>query len=177
MITREALLEHLGAQTYDKNYQAIKCLGMNGYSHSKKTWARIQGLADWSGSTVVDLGCFHGYFSFRAEEAGAAKVIGLDAHEPAIVTARMIGELEGHSVSGFHHWNDVDPTPPSDIVLCLNALHHFKEPEACLAGLDTKIAIFEAPVSQIGLIETAFEIKSQNNSHRRKRAIFVAEKK
>lgn len=171
----EELRQHLAVQTYDKNYQAIECLGVNGYSHSNRTWRRIQSLVNWKGCTVVDLGCFHGYFSLRAEEAGAGQVIGLDAHEGALVTARMIAEIEGTRVVTYREWTDEKPIPAADITLCLNALHHFKQPEVCLKNM-SGTAVFEVPTTQLPLITSVFKIIEQRASHRRGRVLFSAKK-
>ena len=42
-----------------------------------RLWASL-GLQDLSGRTVLDVGAWDGYFSFRAEEAGATRVVALD---------------------------------------------------------------------------------------------------
>lgn len=40
-------------------------------------WRRLQ-LDDLDGRSVLDIGCWDGYFSFRAEREGAARVVALD---------------------------------------------------------------------------------------------------
>lgn len=175
-MTKEEFSAHLSAQTYDKYYQAIKPIGLAGYSKSQKTWNRIRGLIDWNGLSVVDLGCFHGYFCFRAKEAGAERVEGLDLAEVVLVTSRKIGELEGLEAT-FNQWDDSQDIPQCDVTLCLNALHHFKDPIGCLGRIRSDRAIFEIQQAQLPLITEMFDIEVQAGSHRKKRVIVLAKKK
>lgn len=173
---KEDLSAHLAAQTYDKNYQDIVPLGFRGYSRSYQTWDRIRGLVDWSGLSVVDLGCFHGYFSFRAKEAGASKVQGLDREEAVLVTSRMIGELEGLDVE-FIQWDDSQEIPECDVTLLLNALHHFVSPLECLKRIRSEWVIFEVKQSQQAMIASVFDIVETVASARRGRVILLAKGK
>ena len=78
-IMLETLRDRFNTVTYDKNYQNIDILGIVGYDNSAPTWSKITSFPiTWNGATVIDLGCFHGYFSIRAKEAGASRVIGLE---------------------------------------------------------------------------------------------------
>ena len=174
-MTREEFVKHLHAQTYDKLYQDIAPISFIGYSKSHKSWQRIKSLAQWEGSAVVDLGCFHGYFCFRAERAGASKVIGLDTADFALATTRLIAELEDSVVTEFRHWHDNEPIPDADIALCLNALHHFDDPVACMRNIRSKIIILEAPNTQEEMISSVFEIVGRVASHRKGRTIFKAQ--
>lgn len=173
---KEDLSAHLAAQTYDRNYQDIVPLGFRGYSRSYQTWERIRGLVDWSGLSVVDLGCFHGYFCFRAKEAGASKVQGLDTADFALVTARMIGELEGLDVE-FNQWDDTQEIPKSDVTLLLNALHHFVGPLECLKRIRSEQVIFEIKQSQQAMVASVFDIVTTVASARRGRVILLAKRK
>ncbi len=175
-MTKEEFSAHLAAQEYDKYYQAIKPIGFAGYSKSEKTWNRIRGLIDWKDLSVVDLGCFHGYFCFRAKEAGASKVDGLDLAEVVLVSARKIGELEGIDVT-FSQWDDSQDIPQCDVTLCLNALHHFKDPLGCLGRIQSDRAIFEIQQSQKPIISSVFDIEIEAGSHRDQRVILLARKK
>ncbi len=167
---------YLHQQTYDKLYQDIKPIEMIGYSKSFKSWSVIKNLVDWKGATVIDLGCFHGYFCFRIEEAGASRVVGLDAADFALKTTRLIAELENSKVTEFHQWHDGDLIPSGDITLCLNALHHFSDPLACLKAIQSNIAIFEVPIAQEAMIYSVFSDIARHSSHRRGRVILLARK-
>jgi 2-polyprenyl-3-methyl-5-hydroxy-6-metoxy-1,4-benzoquinol methylase len=173
---KEDLSAHLAAQTYDRNYQDIVPLGFRGYSRSYQTWERIRGLVDWSGLSVVDLGCFHGYFSFRAKEAGASKVQGLDREEVVLGTSRMIGELEGLDVE-FIQWDDSQEIPECDVTLLLNALHHFVAPLECLKRIRSEWVIFEVKKEQVAMISKVFDVVEERGSYRRGRTIILGRKK
>lgn len=173
----EEFRRHLAEQTYDKLYQDIKPISLVGYSKSHQTWTSLQPLIDWKGLSVVDLGCFHGYFSFRIAEAGATKVVGLDRHAPALNTARKIADLEGSTATSFQQWDDSMEIPQADVTLCLNVLHHFKEPVECMKRFRSERAIFEVDGAFSAKIASVFDIVSQHKSHRKNRVILLAKRK
>lgn len=86
---------------------------------------------DFKDRSVIDIGCWDGYFSFRAEERGATEVTALD--DPAF----RWGELDGFNFL-HNHFNSrvkwVKGTifdPPKrhfDIVLCYGVLYHLNDP-------------------------------------------------
>src|SRR5450759_5338503 len=43
----------------------------------EREWANLR-LPDLAGHSVLDIGCWDGWFSFRAEREGAARVVALD---------------------------------------------------------------------------------------------------
>ncbi len=45
-------------------------------------------MGDLKGKRVIDYGCGAGFFSVYAAQSGAAKVVGVDAEESALATAR-----------------------------------------------------------------------------------------
>jgi glycosyltransferase involved in cell wall biosynthesis len=169
------LEEHLQNQDkhYDKGYQDIEVLNQVGYSQSYKTWERIQDLVDWQGKEVLDLGCHHGYFSFKIEDVGG-RVRGLDISSTVVETCRLINEVKGGNVI-FEVWADGDPLPEADIILCLNVLHHFKNPDMALSSMKCQTAIFEINQSDLPLVEKHFHIRQEVSSHRENRVILVAE--
>jgi len=175
-MTPQELSTHLHAQAYDKLYQDIQCLGLVGYSKSHKSWATIQNIIDWKGLSVIELGCFHGYFCFRAEQTGAIKVLGLDILGTVLETTRKIAKLE-ESDAVFQQWNDTQEIPPGDVTLCLNALHHFSDPLGCLQRIQSERAIFEVNLGQTEMISSVFEIESHHASHRKNRTIILGRKR
>ena len=42
---------------------------------------------------IFDLGCFNGYFSFKAMQVGAKKIIGVDNNDPAVQIYNHICDL------------------------------------------------------------------------------------
>ena len=58
---------------------------------SELIWRTVTDRQDWSGRTVLDIGCHYGYHSFRASKAGAS-VTGMDLDHRPIETARFIND-------------------------------------------------------------------------------------
>ena len=171
------LRQLIEAQTYDKNYQDVECIGFVGYSNSHQSWERFNTLdIDWTGKTVCDLGSFHGYFGLKIEQAGAKKVYGLDNLENVIKTAKTICEFAGGSVE-FMHWVGGDSTPKCDIALCLNMLHHTEDQSVTLQNMNCEYALFEINAPQRLLIEQYFTIEQETTSYRENRIILYGRKK
>lgn len=177
-MTADKFLRHLQKQTYDKNYQDIEIPQINyslvGYSLSYKTWENIKDLVDWRGKTIIDLGTFHGYYSFQIEERGGS-VIGLDRSEDVLTTTRLIAELR-NSKNLYKQWTGGDSIPYGDITLCLNMLHHCKNQEKTLQQFKSPIAIFEQNIDQMHLIQKYYKSIKYINSHRSGRIIMLGEK-
>jgi len=153
------LKAHLQSVTYDVNYQDIECLGVHGYDRSEPTWLKITNAlnVDFAGKSVCDLGCFHGYYAIKAEQAGASRVIGLDRSEEILESARMISEASSSSVE-FTLWESRQKTPQCDVALVLNMLHHCPDQELTLQNIDCKEAVFEVNADQISAVNRHFDI-------------------
>ena len=155
-IELQARLETL---TYDKNYQDIECLGIQGYDPSEPSWLKIVNNlgVEFAGKTVCDLGCFHGYYAIKAKEAGAISVIGLDRSEEILATARMISKASDVHVD-YALWESQEASPSCDIALLLNMLHHCPDPHSTLRNLKCEEAVFEINEDQLPLVETYFDV-------------------
>lgn len=154
----EQLRVDLDNLSYDKYYQDIEVLGFEGYSKSFETWDRISGLGvDLTNKSVCDLGCFHGYFSFKAEQAGAQKVVGLDQSPEIVGYSNKIKDVLNSNVE-FCIWRGGEPTPRCDVALVLNMLHHCADIRATLANIDCEYAIFEVNEDQLQTIGEYFDI-------------------
>ena len=166
---------YLDSQTYDKYYQDITCIGFTGYSESFKTWKRIENEIPWTDKLVADLGCFHGYFCFQIAKAGG-KATGFDRSAMVLKTTDYINELEGNLVT-TKVWEDTEPIIGKyDIVLCLNALHHFSDPDGFLENIDCDMGVFEVNLDMEPLIAKHFVINKRIESHRENRIILIARK-
>ncbi|MGE4291673.1 MAG: methyltransferase [Desulfovibrio sp.] len=112
--------------TYNPFYQRIEVGGevvVQGFTDSERSWDNILKLdVGFSGKRVLDIGCMHGYYSFKAEEAGAS-VTGVDIDEGAIRAAELVAVARnsGNSFRVFNVENPLDET--FDVVLALNVLH------------------------------------------------------
>ncbi len=119
--------DYIRSSDYDYRYQDIEEIGHRGYSGTSESWERIRNLVDWTESSVVDCGSFHGYLLFRAGDCGCEqRRIGLDFLKPALIASRAINSLREDTVE-FRSWNAGETLPKSDVVLCMNALHHFPD--------------------------------------------------
>lgn len=118
---------NLYGQLKDKNeYQDVELNGyyITGLSQSYKTWERLAAMVDFKGKSVCDYGCNLGYFSFKAEQARAASVTGVDIAPTVMATVRSIAMVK-HSKAHFviadlkKYW-----PRETDIIMALNTLHH-----------------------------------------------------
>jgi len=154
----QTLRSELDSLTYDKYYQDIEILAFNGYSKSHETWAKILGLGlDWSGLTVCDLGCFHGYFSFKVEQMGAQSVTGLDRGDVVLAFSEKLKQASSSNVE-FKVWTGGQVTPECDIALVLNMLNHCDDQRKTLENIRCKFAIFEIDPPQMSLVSEYFDI-------------------
>lgn len=86
---------------------------------------------DFRGKSVLDIGCWDGYFSFMAEQRGARRVLALDN-----LSFRW-GGLDGFNFLYEHFQSKVEwregtvyrlPEETFDIVLCYGVLYHLSDP-------------------------------------------------
>jgi len=146
------------------NYQDIECINHIGYAKSYLSWENFFNLITWKNKTVVDIGCNTGYFTFKAEKEGA-QAIGLDKNNQFLIIANLIKEVTNSKVT-FKTWTDDQPLPKSDILLCLNVLHHLKDKKTFLNTIQSKQVIFEIDKEDYDLIENIFNILVCKPSHR-----------
>lgn len=91
-----------------------------------------------AGKSVLDVGCRYGFFCFEAVRRGAKRVLGLDFDPDAIRKARKIEAIEGTGAQFRLFDAERDRMDEKfDYVLCLNLLHHLRDP---IATLDRLIA-------------------------------------
>ena len=89
---------------------------------------------DLTGWSVLDIGAWHGYFSFECERRGADRVLAVDRF--AWDTYGMDGFLDAHARLGSrveHRRTDVHQLDPGeigqfDLVLLLGVLYHLRNP-------------------------------------------------
>lgn len=175
---------NLDKMPHDKYYEDIELpsgLTILGYTQGYKSWRRLQHLINFKNKSVLDIGCFHGYFSFKAEEAGARSVIGIDICKSATEVASQIAILK-NSKAYFYCSSlaDFKPNCTYDIVLALNVLHHIKDINQALEDIFRigKLIVFETPTSQRDSIlhcakQYGFGLTDRANSHRIGREILV----
>jgi len=124
----------------DFKYQDIALpYGLSTGGYDRSDTARAIFPDDLTGKTVLDLGSKFGYFCFEAERRGAKRVVGLDVDEESVRKARVLADCLGSKVTFERLDIERDGLDePFDYVLCLNLLHHMRNP---LSVLDQLIAI------------------------------------
>ena len=177
-------LSDLDKKPHDKYYQDIELpsgMVIPGYSKSHITWERLNQLIDFKDKDVLDIGCFHGFICFKAEEAGARNITGVELNEHAVETVRQIAWFK-KSRARFYQGDIVSLKTDHvyDIVLTLNMLHHVKDIDQALQNLFNagKQIVLEIPVTQEEIItryakQFAFDFMGKANSHREDREIII----
>ncbi|CAN5293787.1 hypothetical protein BH10PSE7_BH10PSE7_39000 [soil metagenome] len=94
---------------------------------------------DLTGKSVLDLGCNHGYFCFEALRRGAARVVGYDLRPNTIRGAKLLADCLSADVQfEVRDLNGPLIDEEFDYTLCLNVLHHLRDP---LRTIDNMAAI------------------------------------
>lgn len=185
---RELLfLSMLKNAPHDKYYQDIELpsgVCVKGYSKSIQTWERLETIIDFKNKDVLDMGCFHGFFCFKAEEMGAKKITGIDKSKEAIDIAREVAFLK--KSKALFIIGDIQTFQAKclyDIVLVLNMLHYVEDIDLTLENIfnSGQTIIFEIPVEQEKLIskyasKNNFQFEEKINSHREEREIIIFRK-
>ena len=161
------LKEHLEKQTYDKWYQDVECIGFEGYAKSSKSWDNIKDLVDWKDKIVLDIGAFHGYFCFKAEQAGAKMVHGIDKNPQVIATTKLFAkEINSNCKFDVIEANDCY-TSDYDIILCLNVFHHITHRDGFLNGMNSgQKMIMEIDKENLSKVEEYCTVLTKKLSHR-----------
>jgi len=185
---RELLfLSELRKAQHDKYYQDIELpsgVCVKGYSKSIQTWQRLKTAIDFQNKDVLDLGCFHGFFCFKAEEMGAKKITGIDKGREAIDIARHIAFLKKSKVLFLPEDIQIFQSKHLyDIVLVLNVFHYIEDVNLALENIFSsgETIVFEIPVRQEKLISKYaskynFQLGEKMSSHREEREIIIFRK-
>lgn len=94
--------------------------------------------ADLTGKTVLDVGCYHGFFLHDAVRRGAQRAVGIEMDPEHFRIARMLAPLwQGKVEIQQGMLEDVVVEERFDIVLFLNVLHHVSDPVAVMRKLSS----------------------------------------
>jgi len=160
-IEKDELKKYIDSQTYDKYYQTAEGI-IQGYSKSEESWNNLKDLVDWNGKKVLDIGCNHGYFSFKVKEDGAREVTGIDIQPDVIKTARLIRKYKKMNV--VFRCSEVEEDKKYDIVLILNTFRHIRNKREFLAK------VFK--ISEKVIFETG-EIKIENSNRIGRKMVII----
>jgi SAM-dependent methyltransferase len=85
--------------------------------------------AELRGKSVLDVGCYYGFFLHEAIRRGASKAVGIEADPERFRIASTLARLwEGKIDVHEGLLEDVELEEKFDVVMFLNVLHHVKDP-------------------------------------------------
>ncbi len=97
---------------------------------------------DLSGKSFLDIGSNEGYFSFKAEEWGAKKVLAIDSHQASwvkknfeVVKEILDSKCEFLEMSVY----DIDKLENFDVVFCMDVYYHLEDPIMALRKIFSKV--------------------------------------
>jgi SAM-dependent methyltransferase len=145
---RETIVQYLAAN--DLHYQRIELpFGLATPGPDRSETAQQIFPADLGGLSVLDVGCYLGYFCHEARRRNAGRVVGVDVDETRLAHARALARFAGYDIT-FRRLDieeeDLDGT--FDIVLLLNVIHHARRPMDLLAKVARSTArqlVLEVP--------------------------------
>jgi SAM-dependent methyltransferase len=154
-----------------------------GLSESYKTWQRLEKLIDFKGRSVIDYGCNYGYFCFKAEEAGATQITGIDESRSVLDMATSIGITKKSKACFINIELTKFKPPETNIIMALNVLHHLGYDENVLARMFRAAGtiVLEMPFIDYARVDTIARINDFItpvivSSHREDRCIVVYSK-
>ena len=92
--------------------------------------AKFMEKEDFSGKNVLEIGTWDGYFSFKAEALGAAKVIATDikAWETFQLAKEILNSKVEFRHASIYSLDEVFPEERFDIVVCYGIFYHLLYP-------------------------------------------------
>lgn len=110
--------------------------GLRTGGHDRRATAAAILPGDLTGKSVLDVGCMYGYFCFEAESRGAERIVGVDIDPENVAKCRQLAEIKGSGCEFRQLDIERDSLDRSfDYVLCLNVLHHLRNPLSVLDRL------------------------------------------
>jgi tRNA (mo5U34)-methyltransferase len=106
----------------------------------RKLWTFIRSTldaVDFGGKTVLDIGCWDGYWSFYAEQRGAAHVLATDdaqqnwAGNSGLSLAKELLHSSIETNTNLSVYDLANLRKTFDIVLCLGVYYHLVDPLLC----------------------------------------------
>lgn len=122
---------------HEFGYQRIELpFGLDTGGNDRSPVARYVFPDDMSGKSVFDLGCRDGYFCFEAERRGATHVVGGELDPNSLARCELLADVLKSKAQFLKFDIETEPLPGHfDFVLCLNVLHHLRNPLSTLDKL------------------------------------------
>ena len=142
--TREQLLAEVARQTW------VHTIDLGGGAFTPGRWGKLNPCIlrafdsiDFHGKTVLDIGCWDGYYSFEAEKRGAARVFATDLitqrKSAECPTFELAKELRGSKAEYFPQTSVYDVESLGvrdfDVVIYTGVYYHLKDPLRSFAKL------------------------------------------
>src|SRR5258706_5376012 len=146
-------------------------------SHRPK-WNAILSACGGSleGLSVLDCGCYQGYWTAEAARAGAARAVGFDARPEHLEQARFVARAIGLPNLTFEQADvfDIERFGPFDVVLLFGILYHVDSPIELLRKVravtrkllivDTNVLPLDEPVVQLRYEDTGMVLNASRSS-------------
>jgi len=153
---------------------------ITGLSRSFLTWERLETLVDFKSKSVIDFGCNLGYFCFKAEQAGAIGITGIDISPTVLATARSIAMVKNSqvhfAVAELKHYQPREV----DILFALNTLHHLNYDRETLKRIfkSARTVVIELPELDLITVDSVAKLYGFGypvcaGSHREGRVIAI----
>jgi len=104
-------------------------IGQNSWLTAGELDACVARLDLGAGKRLLDVACGAGGPALRVAAMTGCSIVGIDAHEHAIVTARSLADQRGMAAQAeFHCWDAQRPLPFADAsfdaITCIDAINH-----------------------------------------------------
>jgi hypothetical protein len=125
---------------YSLDYMGYRFPGERSW---KKRWNVLKNISNYSGKTIIELGCNMGLLStFLLKEGLCSKCVGVDNDQKILKSAAMISDVFGVKpeylqidLDSRNNWEKVLLNYNADIIFVLNVLNWVKDKERLLSFL------------------------------------------
>ena len=163
-MTKEELKLNIEKLSYDYLCQDIEALDIVGHSKSHITWDLMKDMFDWNGKKVADLGCFHGYYSFKVEQAGALDVTGFDRSPNILAVTQDIRDLQKSCIN-LKQWElGQEVSDYYDIALLLCVLRYAPDKDLAIRNIKCQYLLCDVDDPEIQVVGKHFVILKRKTS-------------